>query len=376
MKETLPLSAWEEIATGQAAAAQAAILQAQGASPIGFIRSADYALAPKAARLDYITRDNTEPWFRYEHDRPALVPALGCHQVKDCSLHRHGILLHGDLLLTDGSHLGSVLIEEARRLSREDRAATSALQIDGPVLVFLAPGLRVFGHWLVDFLPRLQIARRALGDTFKDLCLPVPETVPAWAIEMMMQLGGVAEDQIVRFDPASQHVSFADGYVPTYGHASYHFHPQTAEFWPTSPRDRGRRRLCISRKNFEGRTDGVLKNYADRMVFEALAQDHGFELVYPETLSIADQAALFGRASHVVGEYGSALHNMLFAPEASVVGALRSPNDVQIRISALKRQRTVIAVPDREWTDEAGARCYSTSRQTLDRFFEAVLAAP
>ena len=281
-------------------------------------------------------------------------------------------MFHGDTLLTDGSHLGDVSLEEARQMSREDREATSAIALDRPALIFLAAGYRVYGHWLVDFLPRMRIARQALGSAFYDHVIPVPETTPAWAIAMLGQLCGVFEDQLFYYDATTQHLTFSSASVPTYAHANYHFHPHSAAYWPTIPADRSSRRLCISRLNFEGRTDGVLKNFVDRALFERMATDRGYELVYPERLSLRAQMEIFAEASHVIGEYGSALHNTLFSPTETVVGAIRCPNDVQLRISALKQQKTVLCMPQDDWVNEAGAQCYSTSEATLARFFAAM----
>ncbi len=362
----------EERSVAQVASAQTSVSPSGLTSPIGFTQIADYALAPPTAPLVYLTHDNTEPWFRHISDRPALVEPLGCHHLQDCSLHRHGIILHGNIFVSDSSHLGGVMRTEMTTFTEECRSGTTAITVDRPVIVFLAPGYRVFGHWLVDFLPRMKIARQALGRTFLDHLIPVPASTPEWAINMLLELCGVAEDQLLRYDADTQHVNFSRGVVPTYGHASYHFHPSVAAHWPQPSIRMRRRRLCISRLNFESQTHGVLKAYSDRPAFEEMALSRGYELVYPETMPLRAQMELFGEASHVIGEYGSALHSMLFAPEGAIVGSIRSPNDVQIRISALKRQSTVVVIPDKDWIDDSGAQCYSTSPETLERFFNTV----
>lgn len=364
--------AFGEQSVANIAMAQAVVLANGWDDAPDFIEVEEAAPAPAPAPLVYVSTDSNERWFQHINELPATVAALGCHRVRDCALHRHGILFHGDTVLTDDSHLGQVTLIEARQMSRADRESTSAIALDRPALIFLAAGFRVYGHWLVDFLPRIRIAREALKGAFYDHVIPVPASTPAWAVTLLSELCGVFEEQLFRYDPATHHITFAEGSIPTYGHANYHFHPHTAGYWPSISSEHRRRRLCISRLNFEGRTDGVLKSFSDRQRFEQLALERGYELIYPETVPIREQMALFAEASHVIGEYGSALHNMLFAPRDAVVGAIRCPNDVQLRISALKGQKTVICTPEDDWVNDAGTQCYSTSEETLIRFFSAV----
>jgi glycosyl transferase family 61 len=47
----------------------------------------------------------------------------------------------------------------------------------------------------------------------------------------------------------------------------------------------------------------------------AIAQRCGFEVIYPETLSMADQVRLFSEAGAVVGQGGAAFTNLAFAPD-------------------------------------------------------------
>jgi len=49
---------------------------------------------------------------------------------------------------------------------------------------------------------------------------------------------------------------------------------------------------------------------------EELLQRNGFEIVYPETLSLADQVRTFAEAQCVIGPSGSGMFNTAFAPDA------------------------------------------------------------
>lgn len=337
----------------------------------GFLKWTDEAAAPPPASLTVVDETNNLAWFEHVNEQPAVVQALGCHQLFDVRLQRHGLIFHGETFASDASHLGLVALEETRAAGGA-LADTEVIASDKPGIIFVGPGVRIYGHWLVDFIPRLRIAQEVLGDDFDDYVLPLPVGTPAWALTMMRVLCGVSERHILWFDPETQSVDFRMALAPTYCHANYHMHPAAADFWPLAGRAAANRRLCISRLNYETRTDGVLKSFANRDLFESLAVEMGYELVYPEKLSLMDQISLFAGASHVVGEYGSALHNMLFAPAGAVVGAIRCPNDVQLRISALRSQSTVLLLPGKEWIDERGGQAYAVGPDSIRAFLKTM----
>lgn len=353
------------------AAVQAVVVASDLKDAGGFLRWMDEAPAPPPARLSIVDETNNVGWFESVNERRAVVQALGCHQLFDVRLQRHGLIFHGETFVSDTSHLGSVALEETRAAGGA-LADTAVITSDKPGIIFVGPGFRIYGHWLVDFIPRLRIAQQVLGSEFDDYVLPLPIGTPGWALTMMQELCGISENQVLWFDPQSQSVDFRIALAPSYCHANYHMRPAAAGLWPIAGPLAANRRLCISRLNYETRTDGLLKSFANRDLFESLAVEMGYEVVYPEKLSLTDQIGLFAQASHVVGEYGSALHSMLFAPAGAVVGAIRCPNDVQLRISALREQRTVLLVPGKEWVDERGAQAYAVEGDSLRKFLETM----
>lgn len=70
---------------------------------------------------------------------------------------------------------------------------------------------------------------------------------------------------------------------------------------------RGSRRLLISRRETARRR--VLNE--DDLV--ARLEPLGFERVYPETLTLPQQAAIFAEASHIIAPHGAGLGNMSFS---------------------------------------------------------------
>ena len=68
---------------------------------------------------------------------------------------------------------------------------------------------------------------------------------------------------------------------------------------------------------------GGKRNLVNREAMERIAAEHGLAVILPETLSLTDQIALFASAEMIAGEYGSALHNTIFAGAGAAVCALR-----------------------------------------------------
>ena len=90
---------------------------------------------------------------------------------------------------------------------------------------------------------------------------------------------------------------------------------------PNRPR-RKSRRLFISRPKNIRRTIRVIDNEAE--LAEALAA-HGFEKVYLEDISFAEQISLFYDAEMVVGAHGAGLSNMIFSDSIDVFELHASP---------------------------------------------------
>ena len=100
--------------------------------------------------------------------------------------------------------------------------------------------------------------------------------------------------------------------------------------------------LFVTRGEFAraaGRPVRVLANADD---VEALATSMGFTSITPERLSWREQVAVFSKERIVVGEHGSAMKNLLFAPEGAIAVVINYLNSTQAMIAALKRQHYIL----------------------------------
>jgi capsular polysaccharide biosynthesis protein len=98
------------------------------------------------------------------------------------------------------------------------------------------------------------------------------------------------------------------------------FHPEAIEYLrqeliPADLRDRpGTRRLWISRRNRLGYGQRRMRNEEE---IEAWYAANGFETIFPETMSFAEQIATFAAADIVAGNSGAGMINTVFSPPAT-----------------------------------------------------------
>ena len=320
-------------------------------------------------------------WFAHVHAQTADVPPLGCHLVGDAVITGQGYVFSDGRLITQDVYLHGVATAElAQRpdLLPGPGQHRELRQIEQPVLEILGPGSPVYGHWLVDFLPRAAIARETLGEAFHRFVIPLPDDLPDWTIELLRRFTGFRPENALRYNPAAEVLGCRRLCIPTFGHAAggYFFHSFVRDFYarflPRRPTSRTRR-ICLSRRNFEHQTRGVLKGFAQRLHLEAAAVERGFQIVCPEELSLDQQIELFSGAGIVLGEYGSALHNTLFSPIHTIIGSVRYPNSVQTRIAGLMGQDVLYLIPDSDTVDERGAEIYAVSEHKIDRFLDQLV---
>jgi capsular polysaccharide biosynthesis protein len=162
-------------------------------------------------------------------------------------------------------------------------------------------------HWLTEALPRIA-ALRLVG--LGDVPLIVPSATTGVRVESLELLGverwkdhkdGLAPDVLVWPRPV--------------GHTGHP--PRWACLWLREqllgPQRRpGTARLYISRRD-------VWRRVLNEAEVVALLRRHGFDVVQPELLTLAEQAELFGGAAVVVGPHGAGNANVLFAGAATLI---------------------------------------------------------
>lgn len=177
-----------------------------------------------------------------------------------------------------------------------------------------------YWHWWIDILPRVWLLETfgALYNTVAPLVIPPPQL--AYQRESLELLG-----LMPRLEPVAPgltrfgSVAFTRGLT---GGGSRFPAAALAEYaaWL-------RERLGLGdpvaggfgRRIFVSRRSAASRRVINEAEIEPVLAAHGFSVVDPAEMSIADQVAVFGEAEAVVGPHGAGLTNLLFSGPRTVV---------------------------------------------------------
>lgn len=190
------------------------------------------------------------------------------------------------------------------------------LEVDAPS-VWLGAASTHF-HWVFELLARLWVIEQQ--PELQDLNLIVQDALTRWQDELLHLLGYDAKRRVVV--PADAMLECRELHVAslvTAGHfiapvAIQHLRRELAR--RITPAADSPPRIYLSR---QGAATRRLANEADLL---PLLEQHGFVVVHPETMSAAEQLALFQSAEFILGVEGAALVNLLIAPAHARVGVI------------------------------------------------------
>ncbi len=313
---------------------------------------------PPHRQPDWVAWLGLSPWIRTPIKAPSFVlgdcPAAlsayyhdhigeadtGVYRLRNTGVTGSGMIVRDDMLVAS-NHLGHSVdycrgqVSSGRIKSPESYTRRN---VDSAVLL-LGGGYDIYGHWLVDIMPKL-FALSLVGLDVSSLSFLIPSDTEKFG-HAWLELAGIRPDQLLVYDPQSEIVVAEDLIVPVLlrsgSRASALFKgavsflldvidrrqepPKRIGGWPKS--------IFVSRAR--ANRDG--RSVRNREEVEAVAVDQGYTLVYPERLPIIEQIAMFRNAERIVGEYGSGLHSSMFSPAGALVcclrGAARHPGFLQ-----------------------------------------------
>jgi len=200
----------------------------------------------------------------------------------------------------------------------------------------------IYGHWLGEVVPKLLVIREFLRrwPRFMEMPIFMPSVFPSFVYEHTRDL--LPHVPIVTYEPQSEFIRSERMYLPTWG-LDYVYNPwiadQTDSIGQTAARGPANR-IFISR-----RRQSIFRTLENLKELETIAGEEGLTVVYPEDHAFMDQIGWFHNAELIVGEYGGALHNAIFAPRGATVIALNWVNAYQSRIARLKGHRLGYIMP-------------------------------
>lgn len=228
-----------------------------------------------------------------------------------------------------------------------------------------------FGHWVVDLLPKLMMARR--GGLPEGVTLLVDAIIPGTIREALpallppgatlATLPHLAEAAVGKLwcAPSPHYTGF---YPMEWSEASWSVRSAEPKVTALLMRDlraalgegvaapTGQPRIYLARRASRSK-----KKLLNAGAIEAIAEAHGFLKVYPEDHSLVEQARMVAQATHVLAPEGS--NNLLsfFASEGARVATLNPPDtyplgDVGAILAELGVDFEVVVGPDEPTEEE------------------------
>lgn len=177
-------------------------------------------------------------------------------------------------------------------------------------------------HWLTDVLSRLYVMR----DRLDELLLVLPHGYEK--LEFVSSSLRCFNMKSVEFMDANEVLRCRRIVMPSHTAPSGHYNEQII---------RGVRNVVLAAYGDASQNEGeriyISRGRAPKRRIvneEAVAEvlgEHGFQTIYAEDLSFAQQVKVCSRARYLVSNHGAGLTNMLFAPEGASVLELRHHAD-------------------------------------------------
>ena len=197
------------------------------------------------------------------------------------------------------------------------------------------PGDRIYGHWLVDILPRVWLVEHFTN--LKPFYLV--RNRPAYT-DVFFDSIGVSANRIISVNELFRHNLNNVLILEKAVHVSnlrfnQFFSKLIAQFgkcivnhvnsqYSLDLNKYSKKKLFISRGNWTENSKKHHRCLINRKEVENIFSEFGYEIISPENFSMVEQIAMFQNAKVIAGEDGSGLHNSLFGMERMHCINLRS----------------------------------------------------
>jgi hypothetical protein len=265
------------------------------------------------------------------------------------TLSAHGLVWLDGHLLTGSEILPGYVVEQLRAAPEYFLTMPRALprrRESRPAYIFLGWGIHVFGHFLIEMLPKLLLAQ-AQGGLLHGAMPVLDRALPDWFLTILREQFGITEGRAIWFDSRLEQLSLDHAILIPNLLRPGGYHPHTAEMFHaftnrlTEHRD-GKavgRRIFIARGTYRNPASvhRVLLNEPD--IARIAEVEFDCTVLRPETLAFAEQVRRVAAADLILGQAGSAMHLALFAPAHARIGVLRFMAPDQSFIAALRGQK-------------------------------------
>lgn len=292
------------------------------------------------------------PWLRRWHqEEHRWKPCdIASYSVIDAVVSGAGNVWLGDCLVTSPEIMPPYVadglgVSSGGNDHLKQQRGLPIRRITRPCLIAVGHGIRVYGHFLIEMLFRILVARRAYGGSAFRSGILLDAEAPQWLLEILTSDLGISSEDFEFFDASQERVHLKHAILPGRVFIGERIHPIANELLDDFLRGiplpaSERRRVFVIRRRFSNPA-APHRICTNETALAALAErEFGFELVAPEELSWREQIALFRDAEIILGQAGSGMHTALFSKPGSRLASIGFMNLVQPQIAALRGQET------------------------------------
>lgn len=208
---------------------------------------------------------------------------------------------------------------------RELRRRMNSIELSGEYVLLSAPGQDIYGHWLIDFVPRLNFINK-IDARNSSIIL---DRMPQWA-KYFIGAFDIDEHRII--NNPGRFFKLSSALIPTSAKSGYRLgETACSDAWKILNNYHDKnfldKEIISPKKIFLSRSklDNSNRSLKNRTQIEHMMEVRGYAIMYPEQYSISDQVNLMRKARVIVGEDGSALHNIIFCQPGAVLGVISLP---------------------------------------------------
>jgi hypothetical protein len=193
-------------------------------------------------------------------------------------------------------------------------------KVAGTTAVLVSPESHNYYHWLSDVLPRIRLYQSVL-DKIDHFC--ISSKVPQKFLDLLADFNIPAEKILLVNDGEKLHFDHlyvsslpgSEGRSPLW--AVDYIREQLIKSQPsTSP----------TTKIYFKRGNSIERKILNEDAVITLLKNNGFEIIEPDSLTVAEQVALMHQAGIIISAHGAALSNLLFSHTGAAVIELFSPD--------------------------------------------------
>ena len=181
-------------------------------------------------------------------------------------------------------------------------------------LPLMRPGFLIYGHWLLDLLPKITIFKHLNPE--QKYTVVIDDNCPKWVNDLIAEVAG----SNVKIKRIAKEEVISGKFFITSPVRHHDFVSEMCKIDRPAITKATTRKIYLSREHL----NYGYRQLKNRSRVEKIFKAKGFELIHPQELSIEEQVSIFSETAILAGEGGSALHNSVFCSEDTVIINLQS----------------------------------------------------